>query len=448
MGATPARFGVATESRRQLSSGGSKILAQHFIQSLQTDGDFGMPNHILGTPCNCAFNAAGTVVARAARRGMVILLLVGLIPIAAAGQDQDEEERPRIEPDGTVQVSAFDLPVSGYLSEESRAAMQYFYKEYAPEFGKFSAGCPNLFELNGDVDAIREARNCIAKGYYKTSIYKDTLAKHPVDISVETIAGVYTEVFVPQAGIKPQNKNRILICIHGGGFVAGSRYFSHTESIQVAEMGGFKVVSPDYRMAPEYAHPAGVEDVIAVYRKLLEDYQPNQVGIYGCSAGAMLTAQAVAYMHQHEIPKPGAVGMSCAAAPVTAGDTPGVFATGESSYVSSAISGFVRPVRRDANPRPRGYFRDVKANDPIVAPGDHDDVMAAFPPTLLFSGTRDFAMSSVIATHSQLTRLGVEADLHIWEGMGHATFAFNPRLPESDEVHNVMVRFFDKHLAK
>jgi epsilon-lactone hydrolase len=54
---------------------------------------------------------------------------------------------------------------------------------------------------------------------------------------------------------------------------------------------------------------------------------------------------------------------------------------------------------------------------------------------------------STLATGS-LVRLGVEADLHIWEGMGHATYAFNPKAPESDEVHQVIVDFFDKHLGR
>ena len=75
-------------------------------------------------------------------------------------------------------------------------------------------------------------------------------------------------------------------------------------------------------------------------------------------------------------------------------------------------------------------------------------MMSQFPPSLLVSGSRDFLLSDVLATHRQLTNLGVEADLHVWEGLGHATFAFNPRLPESDEVHQVIVRFFNKHLGQ
>jgi|TARA_B100000315_G_scaffold260671_1_gene323894 acetyl esterase/lipase len=370
------------------------------------------------------------------------LIFLLIFPIVQAA----EEERPRIEADGTIHVPAFDLPLSDFLSEESLAATRYFRDVYTPEFGSFSDGCADLREVAADPEATRKARQCVAEGYYKTSIYRDTLAKHPVAISAEEMGGVYTEVFVPKKGVAPVNRNRLLIGIHGGGFVVGARYFSHTESMQVADMGAYRVISPDYRMAPEHTHPAAVEDIVAVYRASLKDYTADNIGIYGCSAGAMLAAQAVAYMQKEKLPTPGAIGLFCAALPMTAGDVPGAFKSGESGYLVSALSGFARPT--DRSPRPGPYFRDVKTGDPVAAPGDHDDVLKAFPPTLLISGTRDFAMSGVLASHRKLVRLGVEAELHIWEGMGHATFAFNPRLPESDEVHTVIVRFFDKHLGR
>ena len=126
--------------------------------------------------------------------------------------------------------------------------------------------------MSGENDAESTAviRQCIADAYYRTNIYKDVTAKHNVAMEVDTIGGVYTEVFTPRKGIAEQNSDRVLISIHVGGYVAGARYFSHTESIPVADFGAIKVVSPDYRMAPEFTHPAGIEDVVAVYRELLE----------------------------------------------------------------------------------------------------------------------------------------------------------------------------------
>lgn len=378
------------------------------------------------------------------------VLVAAILAMAGTSGAAGEDEPPRVEADGTVHVPAFDLPETAYLSDESRAAMKHFRDVYGPEFGSFSEGCANFGEVADDPVAMRAARDCVAEGYYRTAIYKDTIAKHPVEITNEEIAGVYTEVFVPKDGIAAANEGRILISIHGGGFVVGARYFSHTEAMQVAHMGGYKVVSPDYRMAPEFTHPAGVEDVIAVYTALLEDYSARNIGVYGCSAGAMLTAQTVAYILGNDLPVPGAIGLFCAGIPTTDRDTPGVFkmSRSESAFLVSAINGFPRPVEVTEPPQPSGYFRGVAADDPVVAPGDHDNLLARFPPTLLISGTRDFALGGVLASHNKLVRLGVDADLHVWEGLGHATFAFNPRLPESDEVHNVVVRFFDKHLGR
>ena len=72
----------------------------------------------------------------------------------------------------------------------------------------------------------------------------------------------------------------------------------------------------------------------------------------------------------------------------------------ESAFLVSAINGFARPVERTRPPRASGYFQGVAAGDPVVAPGDHEDLLARFPPTLLISGTRDFAMGGVLASHA------------------------------------------------
>ena len=379
--------------------------------------------------------------------GALGVLLMTAMPAALPIVASADEVVSELE--GIVQVAAYDLPESAYLSGESRRAMKYFRDVYLQELITFANDCGDLSAIDGDLVKAREIRDCVSEEYFETNIYKDTLKKHPVDISSEDIAGVYTEVFVPKEGVSERNKDRLLISIHGGGFTAGARSFSHTEAIQVADLGEIRVISPDYRQAPEYRHPSAVDDVLAVYKEMLKTYEPGNIGVYGCSAGAMLTAQLVARIITEGLPLPAAVGMFCAGAPVTMGDTPGAFkaSNGESAYFSSAMRGSPRPADELIDTQVSPYFQEVKADDPTVAPGDFDDVMSRFPPSLLISGTRDFLLSDVLATHRQLTNLGVEADLHIWEGLGHATFAFNPRLPESDEVHQVIVTFFDQHLG-
>lgn len=375
-------------------------------------------------------------------------LAIAVIALALHFTASAEEAKTKLE--GAVKVPAFDMPESAYLSEESRSAMKYFREVYGPEFFTFAKDCGDLMKFDGDLAKAKEIRDCVSRGYFETSIYKDTRAKHPVDISAQEIAGVYTEIFVPQRGVSEKNKDRILISIHGGAFMNGARSFSHTEAMQVADLGKIKVISPDYRQAPEYRHPSAVDDAFAVYKETLKDYEPGNIGVFGCSAGAMLTAQLMAKIIQEGLPLPAAVGLFCAAIPFTMDDVPGAFkmSNGESAYLVSAMYGNPRPSEELINTDVSPYFAGVPANDPVVAPGDFDEIVAQFPPTLLISGTRDFALSGVLASHQRLTKLGVEADLHVWEGLGHATFAYNPRLPETDEVHWVIVNFFDKHLGQ
>ncbi len=85
--------------------------------------------------------------------------------------------------------------------------------------------------------------------------------------------------------------------------------------------------------------------------------------------------------------------------------------------------------------------------DPLVAPAVSADVLRRFPPTLIITATRGFEMSSAVYTHSLLVKLGVDAELHVWDGMFHGFF-YNPDVPESRDAYDVMVRFFDRHLGR
>jgi monoterpene epsilon-lactone hydrolase len=96
---------------------------------------------------------------------------------------------------------------------------------------------------------------------------------------------------------------------------------------------------------------------------------------------------------------------------------------------------------------PMAYLEHADLKDPMVAPFVSPAIMAKFPPTLIVTATRDIAMSPAIATHQELVRLGVDADLHVWDGLQHSFFT-DIDLPESKEYFNVVAKFFDKHLGK
>jgi len=229
----------------------------------------------------------------------------------------------------------------------------------------------------------------------------------------------------------------VLLCLHGGGFTWGADSGALVEAIPIAAEMGVEVVAVDYRLGPEHAYPAASEDVAAVYRALLQDREPEAIGLYGCSAGAVLTAQAAAWIAREGLPRPGALAMLGAAAGEILGD---------STYLAPALEGYERSVGAPMRFADFAYFSGTSLDDPCVSPGLHANVLGQFPPTLLIAGGRDFGASSVTNLHLNLDAAGVEARLYIFDGLWHA-FHIYPDLPESHQVYAIMARFFDRHLA-
>ena len=338
---------------------------------------------------------------------------------------------PQVDDDGTVHVPAYVLPESALLGPKTREVLgkeRVHLKNQAnppqrcpPWKGAHKAQMPTI-------------RKCEAEAFYKTVEYKHLRELYRVTMTPKQLGGVYTEVFEPVDGIVPKNQNRVLINVHGGSFLRGARTESHSESVPISAVGRIKVVSIDYRQGPEFSFPAASEDVTAVYRELLKTYKPANIGLYGCSAGGLLTAEAIAWFEKEKLPLPGAAGMLCAA---------GAYWTeGDSGSIAAAHGWWGLGDTITANP----YFEHTDPNDPLAFPARSAQVLARFPPSLLIASTRDVALSSVVYTHSVLVAQGVDADLHIWEGLLHGFF-LDPDLPQSQEVYAVIVKFFDTHLG-
>lgn len=331
--------------------------------------------------------------------------------------------------DGTVHVESFDLPISALMSDESVKTFKQ-HKNYTKRILEIFEVCRPFDSI--DIEDMPEARKCNASFIYRTNSYKGLVEKYDVNIVPAMMNGVYTEIIVPAQGVAEINSDRILINLHAGGFSNGSKWGGRFEGIPISAVGKFKVVSVDYRMGPEHRFPAASEDIAAVYRALLKDYEPDNIGIYGCSAGGVLTAQSIAWFQKEGLALPGAIAMLCAAASPLDGD---------SRHIAAAIIGV------DLLAENFDYFEGHDMSDPLITPAKSDALLSKFPPSLLISSTRDFALTSVVHTHQQLIRLGVEADLHIWEGEEHA-FMYDYDMPDSGEVYDVTAKFFDKHLGK
>jgi epsilon-lactone hydrolase len=263
-----------------------------------------------------------------------------------------------------------------------------------------------------------------------------TRAAFPVRTEAAEIGGVPVLVYEPEGGVAPENRDRLIINMHGGGFVGCFLECGGLESIPLASMTGLRVVSVDYRVYPQATFPAATDDVEAVYRDLLKDYPASRMAIYGCSAGGLLTAQALARFHEAGLPQPAAAAILCSGG--------GLDWSGD-SRITGMILGDGELPRTPGGGQPGGYMATARPDDPTASPVNHPETLAAFPPTLIGVGTRDFAMSPAIQLHRMLVLQGVDARLHVWDGGRHA-FYYDIRVPESLEVFSVISRFLTDHL--
>lgn len=335
------------------------------------------------------------------------------------------QEAVRVDANGTVHVPEQVVPVSPYLSAEGRGYLvDHLLRVQDPALLVQDSGVPPLL-----VPYLERQR-----------------VLYPVTRTDTAIAGVHAYVYEPAAGIAAAKQDKVLINLHGGGFSGCWPACAELESMPIAALGGVKVVSLDYRQAPAHRFPAASEDVAAVYRELLKTYAPENIGIYGCSAGGMLTAMAVAWFQVNDLPRPGAIGVLCAGAAPT-----GPLFGGDATYFTMPL-GEGRMAPQTAPLASAGgigadYLAGTDPNDPLVSPATDPAVLAQFPPTLIVSATRGFDLSNAVHTHIQLAKLDVPAELYVWEGMFHGFF-YNPDVPESRECYELIVKFFNKWLGK
>ena len=281
---------------------------------------------------------------------------------------------------------------------------------------------------SGDITVLRAHYDAFNGRHLATA-----LEHFAVDIARGEMGGVAVDIVTPAGGAKD---DRTLICLHGGAFMWGRGAGALLEAVPVAATAGLRVIAVEYALAPEQAFPAAVDDVLAVFRALTAEMPASRIGIYGCSAGGVLTAQTIARLLADGLALPGATVMLCGT---------GLEMAGDSAMTAALLTGRP-PETSPLNLASLPYFVDCDIGSALVFPGEHRGVLARFPPSLLVTGTRDFAASSVATMHRRLRAAGAEAELLHFDGMWHA-FHMATTLPEAHETFAAMSRFFDRRLG-
>jgi acetyl esterase/lipase len=326
----------------------------------------------------------------------------------------------KIDPDGTVDLGGVRVPVPATVSEQASAYLG------ASPWGDtpMPEGPTAMWESRAAVDAVMLQLNDI------------TRAAFPVEIEEISIRGVRCHLVKPLEPKSFGDRRPVLINMHGGGFVMGSGAL--VEAIPIAHLTGIPVISVDYRLAPEHPFPAATDDIVAVYREVMEHHAPGDIGIYGTSAGGFLTGQTAMRLKLEGLPLPACLGIFTAGGDLSdLGDSARIF----------TLSGFwgepILPVDHPLS-EIRAYVGTADITSPLVSPARGN--LSGFPPTLLVTGTRDAVLSATASMHRALLRAGVDADLVVFEAMPHAHW-YNVHMPEGREAIDIMAKHFTRWLA-
>jgi epsilon-lactone hydrolase len=268
---------------------------------------------------------------------------------------------------------------------------------------------------------------------------KQKIVREKLGVTLEstTIGGVHAFIVTPKE-IAPANRGRLLVHVHGGGYVYNPGEAGTGEATLMAAYGGFRVISVDYRMPPDFPYPAAMDDAIAVWKEAVKMADPHNMAIFGTSTGGGMTLAMILRAKQEGLPLPAAIAPGTPWSDLTeTGDT---YKTNE--WLDNVLVSYGGYLQHAAALYANG--RDLK--DPQLSPIYGD--FTGFPPAILTSGTRDLFLSLTVLTHRKLRRAGVEAALQVFEGMSHAQYTFDPFAPETKETFTEIARFFDAHLGK
>jgi epsilon-lactone hydrolase len=347
---------------------------------------------------------------RRAFAGTIVVALASLVPAQTSAPPLDTAT---FDTDGTAHLIRV-VPMPTTISPEAQKWLASLtLKQRGPQ---------TLEQRRSSTDEWRKNQSAEARRLY------------PVNIQETTTGGVRTDIITPLE-MPAANKKLVLINLHGGGFNSDSG--SLIEGVPISNLAKIKVVSVYYRLAPEDPFPAAVDDVVVVYKELLRTYSPQNIGIFGTSAGAILTGEAAVRFKQLGLPLPGALGEFSTLADFSRpSDTRQLF----------TLDGFPGDMNPTDTARPPNdqYPAKTDRRDPVLSPLFAD--LKGMPPTLLVTSTRDILLSDTSTFHRALLRAGNDAQLVVFDALPHA-FWYHFQLPETQEALGIMAKFFEDKLG-
>jgi acetyl esterase/lipase len=241
-----------------------------------------------------------------------------------------------------------------------------------------------------------------------------------VDYLESEAAGLAAMWAVP----KHASTDRVLMCIHGGGFVSGSIYTHRKMFGHLAKAAGTRALLVSYRLLPEGVFPAPEGDVTNAYRSLLDQgISADRIAFAGDSVGGWLAVTVQLRARELGLPLPAAALLM---SPCVDMETTG------KSYETNRDSDpfFKRDVVRGII---RGFLgEDTDARDPRANPLYAD--LSGLGPLYIQAGGDETLADDARLLYEHAVKAGVDARLDIVPGMLHTFQMAAGRAPEADDA--------------
>ena len=220
-----------------------------------------------------------------------------------------------------------------------------------------------------------------------------------------------------------------VLYLHGGGFVMGSAYGVRPLAGALALAGGRGVLTADYRLAPEHAFPAALDDAYAAYEWMVaRTGEPSQLVVAGDSAGAGLALTLLLRLRDAALPLPACATLFCPIADLEAT----TIVPDRDDLTSRVIGDFWRGCV-DA------YLAGHPPDDPLVSPVRGS--LAGLPPLLIQVGAGDILLGESRKVVDRARDDGVEARLELYPVDAHIFHHFWSFLPEAADALDAAGRF-------
>ena len=268
------------------------------------------------------------------------------------------------------------------------------------------------------VTSIRGNRKNINKIRDDLELLAGTVAKkHPkAVVTKEMCAGLKVEQII----FKGMETDRILLYTHGGGYAFGSPSTHRAMISRIAWYMKANAIVPDYRLAPEKPYPAGLNDIVTLYRHLIESsIPPEKIIIAGESAGGGLTLALLNRIKAQKLPMPA---VACLLSPWADLTMSGKSIKGNHANDKILSEGLLHS------------FADMYApawlrKDPFVSPalfGDFTDL----PPMIIQVGSSEVLIDDSRKIAKAVKEAGGDVTIQEWRDMQHF-WHFNFRVMKS-----------------